>query len=116
MSKNQWTDLSNFKLAYSTDPESITNEEQQEYASPDKAKQKIRLFLERHKAGKLSTRITGIDESLDGIENLCKLLKQKCGVGGSVKENEIIIQGNMIQKIIPILKEQGYKDIKQSGG
>lgn len=77
-------------------------------------------FLEAHfsnkgRGGKTVTVITGFEGSEDDLKSLAKLLKTKCGVGGSVKDNEIIIQGNYRDKIMEILKKEGY-NIKRVGG
>lgn len=77
-------------------------------------------FLEAHfsnkgRAGKTVTVVTGFVGCEDDLKNLAKLLKTKCGVGGSVKDNEIIIQGNYRDKIMDILKKEGY-NIKRVGG
>ena len=77
-------------------------------------------FLEAHfsnkgRGGKTVTVITGFEGSEDDLKSLAKLLKTKCGVGGSIKDNEIIIQGNYRDKIMEILKKEGY-NIKRVGG
>ncbi|MBI9041460.1 translation initiation factor [Lutibacter sp.] len=77
-------------------------------------------FLEAHfsnkgRGGKTVTIISGFVGTEDDLKSLGKLLKTKCGVGGSIKDNEIIIQGNYRDKIMEILKKEGY-NIKRVGG
>lgn len=77
-------------------------------------------FLEAHfskkgRGGKTVTVITGFEGSENDLKALAKLLKKKCGVGGSTKDGEIIIQGNYRDKIITILKKEGYH-VKRVGG
>lgn len=75
--------------------------------------QKLRLNMERAgRGGKTVTLVKGFIGSDDDMMDLCKLLKQKCGVGGSVKYGEIIIQGDHCQRLVEILKKEGFTQTK----
>ena len=72
-------------------------------------------FSNKGRAGKTVTILKGFSGSPSEIKNLAKTLKNKVGVGGSIKNGEIIIQGNFRDKIIQILQDMGHK-IKRVGG
>jgi translation initiation factor 1 len=102
---------------YSTDPNFKFEVEEEEVVTLPANQQKLRVQIDRkQRAGKEVTLVTGFIGSEDDLESLCKTLKTKCGVGGSAKDGEIIIQGNQSDKILKILLELGYKNTKKSGG
>jgi translation initiation factor 1 len=82
-----------------------------------KAKMPLRVLLDRKsRRGKEATIVTGFTGTNDQLKALGKLLKTKCGVGGSAKDREIIIQGNKRDKVMELLIGQGYMGAKKSGG
>lgn len=77
----------------------------------------VRIYLDRkRRGGKAVTLIKGIDEDADTLKDLCKDLKAKCGVGGSSKNGEIILQGDHRDKVLDLLKDKGFTNCKKSGG
>ena len=101
-------------VVYSTNPDfEYSDDSQEEAETLPKNQQKLRLNMERAgRGGKTVTLVKGFVGSDEDINALCKLLKQKCGVGGSVKEGEIIIQGDHRQRLVEILKKEGYTQTK----
>ncbi len=104
-------------IVYSTNPDheyvfntNILNE------NVENSHQKLRIHLERLKGNKEATVIRGFvgDESI--LEALGKTLKSKCGVGGTVKDNEILLQGNHREKVLELLLKEGYSNTKKAGG
>lgn len=112
MKSNDWKDRLN--VVYSTNPDfnyECIEEEQAETLS--KNQQKLRISMEKKgRGGKTVTLIKGFIGSEEDLKDLGKLLKTKCGVGGSAKEGEIIIQGEFKQRIIELLKAEGYTQTK----
>ena len=81
--------------------------------SAQKRAQKLRLAMERAgRGGKTVTIVRGFTGSQEELEELCKTLKQKIGVGGSAKEGEIILQGDHRPKVAELLKSLGYSNTK----
>ena len=77
-------------------------------------KQKLRVRLDtKRRAGKAVTLIEGFAGSQKDLEELGKKLKTYCGTGGSVKDNQIIIQGDQREKVIQWLKKNGYSQAKK---
>ena len=101
-------------VVYSTNPDyEYSDDSQEESDTLPKNQQKLRLNMERAgRGGKTVTLVKGFVGSDKDINALCKLLKQKCGVGGSVKDGEIIIQGDHRQRLVEILKKEGYTQTK----
>jgi len=97
-------------IVYSTDPDYHFHEdEKSSIETVANEKQQLRIQLDkRHRNGKAVTLITGFAGSDDDLQALAKLLKVKCGVGGSAKDGEIIIQGDHRQKVLDILQKEGY--------
>ncbi|PBQ31860.1 translation initiation factor [Sphingobacteriaceae bacterium] len=102
-------------LVYSTNPNFKPEDDLEEEIVMKPGEQHLKVYLDRLGGGKLLTRITGFTGKTGDIETLGKLLKQKCGVGGSVKEREILIQGEHRDKVILLLLKEGYK-AKKAGG
>ncbi|MEE3482920.1 MAG: translation initiation factor [Bacteroidales bacterium] len=100
-------------VVYSTNPNYVYEEEESAVETLPKNQQKLRLNMERAgRGGKTVTLIKGFVGSDEDIQALCKLLKQRCGVGGAVKDGEIIIQGDHRQRLVELLKKEGYSQTK----
>jgi translation initiation factor 1 len=107
--KQDWKDRLN--IVYSTNPDySYQSESDEEAETLDPKKQNLRVSIDRKKRkGKSVTLIEGFVGTDNDLKELAKLLKTKCGVGGSAKDGEIIIQGEFKQKVAELLNTMGYK-------
>jgi translation initiation factor 1 len=112
MSKNNKL---NSSLVYSTDPNfklEDTNGEEQETLLPEEQKLKIRLD-KKHRGGKMVTLVENFIGTADDKEDIGKKLKTSCGTGGSVKDGEILVQGDNRDKVLLWLLKNGYKNSKK---
>ncbi len=110
---NSLEDLGGF--VFSTNDNFEFEKEEEQALLPPKKQYLEALFSNKGRGGKTVTVIRGFVGSEEDLKTLGKLLKTKCGVGGSVKDNEIIIQGNYRDKIMEILRNEGY-NVKRVGG
>ena len=106
-------DLGGFVFSTNKEFEFDNNEEQQDTLPNNH--QKLEAHLDKkNRGGKIATIIKGFEGTDDDLKDLAKKLKTLCGVGGSAKDGEIIIQGNFRDKIIDSLTKDGYK-VKRVG-
>ncbi len=95
---------------YSTNPDFEFEYENEEIETLPNNEQLLRIQLDKkQRKGKSVTLITNFVGNEDDLKSLGKMLKSKCGVGGSAKNNEIIIQGDLRKKVQEILSKEGYK-------
>ena len=112
---NDWKER--LGVVYSTNPDfSYETEAENEEMTLPPRQQKLYVSLDRkNRKGKSVTLVTGFVGQEDDLKELGKLLKTRCGVGGSAKNGEIFIQGDFRERVIEILKTEGYI-VKRSGG
>jgi len=111
--KNDWKDRLN--VVYSTNPNFSYESDRDETVAETLPlnKQSLRVSLDRkNRGGKVVTLVTGFIGSDEALKELGKFLKTKCGVGGSAKDGEIVIQGDLKAKVIDLLLKAGYTHTK----
>jgi len=112
MKKNDWKDRLN--VVYSTNPDfHYETEDAAEDETLPKQQQRLRVSIEKKgRGGKTVTVVTGFVGAEEDLKELGRMLKSKCGVGGSSKDGEILIQGELKQRVIDLLKAEGYSQTK----
>ena len=112
MKKNDWKDR--LGMVYSTNPDFqfVTDDEPEAETLP-KNQQRLRVRIEKNgRGGKTATIIAGFIGSEADLKELGKWLKGRLGVGGSAKDGEILVQGDFKQRVIDLLKADGYTQTK----
>lgn len=103
-------------IVYSTNPDFVFDYGEEETITKEPAKQNLRVMLDKkQRGGKKVTLITGFQGSDMELALLGKELKSACGVGGSTKDGEILLQGDFREKVLALLIEKGYTKTKISG-
>lgn len=101
-------------FVYSTDPQFNFEQKQENLDTLPAAEQKLKIRLEKkHRAGKIVTLIEGFVGIEQDLEEIGKKIKAFCGTGGSVKNNEIIVQGDQRDKVLQWLLKNGYSKTKK---
>lgn len=111
---NDWKER--LGVVFSTNPDykyDTTQVKEDETLAPDK--QNLRVWLDRLKGGRVATVVRGFVGSQQALSELGKELKMKCGVGGTAKDGEIIIQGDHRDRVVELLTKAGYR-CKKAGG
>lgn len=104
-------------IVYSTNPNFVFEDHQESIETPAPEKQNLRVMLDKkQRGGKKVTLVTGFIGETDVLNDLGKSLKTACGVGGSVKDGEILIQGDFRDRVLELLLKAGYMKTKKAGG
>ena len=107
--KNDWKDRDGVVYSTNNEFQFQCQQQEQQITLPSK-QQNLKVSLDKNgRAGKQVTLVIGFIGSAEDLEILTKLLKTKCGVGGSAKEGEILIQGDLRDKVVGVLTKEGYK-------
>ncbi len=102
-------------VMYSTNPDFEYEYENDELETLPNNQQHLKVCIDKHRAGKIAVIIKDFVGTAEDLKSLGKKLKAKCGVGGSAKNGEIIIQGDVRDKVMDILGKEGY-NYKRVGG
>ena len=104
-------------VVYSTNPDYNYDFDDEEVETLEPNEQELKVMIDRkQRKGKSVTLVTGFVGSDDDLKDLAKSLKSKCGVGGSTKNGEILIQGEFKDKVFELLINLGFKHTKKVGG
>ncbi|MGB0887744.1 MAG: translation initiation factor [Vicingaceae bacterium] len=107
----------NRNVVYSTNPNYDYDDEYDDIETLTPQDQKLKVLIDRkQRKGKSVTIVTGFKGNDDDMKDLAKILKSKCGVGGSAKDGEILIQGEFKEKIYTLLLDMDFKHTKKVGG
>ena len=112
---NDWKDRLN--VVYSTNPD-FRYETEAEDTTPTlpAGQQPLRVRLDRkNRGGKVVTLVTGFVGTDEDLKELGRMLKSRCGVGGTAKDGEIIVQGDFKDKVVELLRQAGYAQTKPAG-
>lgn len=111
---NDWKER--LGVVFSTNPDfNYTTDESVEESTLPPGKQNLKVWLDRLKGGRVATVVRGFVGSEADLAALAKELKQSCGVGGTAKQGEILIQGDHRDRVIELLTKAGYRS-KKAGG
>ena len=112
MKDNDWKKRLGVVFSTASDYEYQTNDTEEVETLKESA-QKLRVRIEKNgRGGKTVTIVDGFVGDEMALKNLGKTLKSKCGVGGSVKDGEILVQGDFKQRIVELLRTMGYTQTK----
>lgn len=108
MKDNDWKNR--LGVVFSTNPDfKYTEVSEEEVVTPEPSAQKLIVSIDRrNRGGKQVTLVSGFRGAEDDLRELGRMLKVKCGVGGSAKDGEITIQGDFRDKVTALLREMGY--------
>lgn len=112
MKKNDWKER--LGMVYSTNKDfDFEYEDADDVETLPKTQQRLRVNIEKNgRGGKIVTLVKGFVGRNDDLKDLSKMLKVKCGVGGTAKDGEIVIQGDFKTRVIELLRADGYSDTK----
>ena len=103
-------------VVYSTNPDFKYDFAGEEQETPSPSEQLLYVSLDRkNRKGKSVTLVQGFTGTSEALKDLGKDLKNRCGTGGSVKNGEILVQGDFRDRVVSILQESGYR-VRRKGG